>query len=55
MEKYTSLEDDESLVEYFEEVLKRRDKIDLINAEERRVEEEERRLPGGGDPTADAC
>jgi hypothetical protein len=53
LERYTNLDDDKELVEYFQEVLMRRDKIDSINEEERREEEE--RAVGRGGSTADAC
>jgi hypothetical protein len=40
IEKYTNLDDDKELLNYFQEVIKRRDMIDDINEEEKREEEE---------------
>ena len=39
-EKYTSLEDDQDLVSYFQEVLDRRDLLDRLEDEERDMEDD---------------
>jgi hypothetical protein len=48
-ERYGALDNDHQLVSFFQEILERRDMIDLVDEEEEDEEEEERGDgPGGG-------